>query len=132
MSEDFDLVIRAVRAGLRVRNVAAVELLHVGVRYGADVRRLRLGYMLATGACFFKHARLGNRAVRRIFTGLLRHHSWTLLKAVLTNQRPFGFYWLRDYLRGAAGTLQFAIDPVTGLFLDKATGQPVRLLRKPG
>jgi GT2 family glycosyltransferase len=130
--EDFDLVIRAVGAGLRVRNVPGVELLHVGVRYGHDVRRLRLGYMRATGACFFKHLRLGDPAARRIFLGVVADHGWGLFKAVVTYRRPFGFFWLRDYLLGAAATFEFGIDPTTGLFLDKRTGKPVRLLRRPG
>jgi GT2 family glycosyltransferase len=130
-AEDFDLVIRALTAGLRVRNAPAVELLHVGVRHGPDVRRLRLGYMYATGACLMKHVRLGDAGARGIFLGMARFYSWGLLKAVVTNRRPFGFFWLRDYLRGAAASREFGIDPVTRLFLDKRTGQPVRLLRRP-
>lgn len=128
--EDFDLVIRALGAGLRVRNVAEVEVLHVGVRRGADARRLRLGYSVAVGACFFKHARLGNRAARRIFVENVQKHSWHVLKAVSTNRRPFGLQTLRSFLWGAAATWRFRVDPGTRLFVDRATGRRVRRVRQ--
>jgi glycosyltransferase involved in cell wall biosynthesis len=129
--EDFDLVVRALGAGLKVRNVAAVELRHVGVRYGPDARRLGLGYRLAVGACFFKHTRLGNKAARRIFFGTASDLAWKVARAVVTNTRPVGFHSLRDFLRGALAASRFDIDPRTRLFLDKKTGLPVRLLRQP-
>jgi glycosyltransferase involved in cell wall biosynthesis len=130
-SEDFDLLIRTLGAGLKVRNVASVEVLHLGVRHGGDVRRLRLGYTLSIGACFFKHTRMGDRAARRIFLEKVREYSWGFFKAIATNTRPFGFYWLRSFLSGALATLRFDIDPQTRLFIDRATGRPVRLTRNP-
>jgi glycosyltransferase involved in cell wall biosynthesis len=61
-AEETDLLIRALTAGRCIVNAAECDVLHLGVRTGDAVRRLHVGYQVAVGAAFGKHARLSGAA----------------------------------------------------------------------
>jgi glycosyltransferase involved in cell wall biosynthesis len=127
--EDFDWVLRAVRAGLRVRNEPSIEVLHLGVRRGADVRSLRLGYHFATGACFFKHVRAGDPHVRRLFLEELARGSAAVVQAAARGSRPLGINWIAGFVRGALTSYRYGVDARTRLFVDWQSRRPVHPLR---
>ena len=128
--EDFDLVIRAVESGLRVQNLPELEVLHLGIRCGAAARRLHIDYVVASGACYGKHARLGNPTFRRVFIKLLWSNVSGVVTRALLNRRPVGAYALVAFLQGALDSLRYGIDPRTGLFVGRLSRRPVRLLRR--
>jgi glycosyltransferase involved in cell wall biosynthesis len=129
--EDFDWVVRAARSGLRVRNEPAIEVLHLGIRRGPEVRALRLGYILATGACFFKHVRAGDPHVRRLFLAELRRATAEVAAAALQNRRPLGLHWLLGFVRGALQSYRYRVDGERKLFVGWRDRAPVRALRVP-
>jgi glycosyltransferase involved in cell wall biosynthesis len=124
--EEFDFIFRALACGLVVRNVRDVELIHLGVRRGREVDKLRLGYVRGTAACLAKHARLGDSAVRRFLLRLTRDYVHGVFEAARLRRRPLGLRWLGAHALGLAAAYTYAVDRDPRLFIDRRTGAPVR------
>jgi GT2 family glycosyltransferase len=69
--EELDLLVRALHAGYRIVNARECDVLHLGLRTGAEIRPLAVHYQIATGAALGKHARLAG------FAGLRDLWRWT-------------------------------------------------------
>jgi glycosyltransferase involved in cell wall biosynthesis len=112
--EELDLMVRALHAGCRVVNAAECDVLHLGLRTGADIRTLAVGYQIATGAALGKHARLaglsGLRDVRRWASFYLGQAIADL--AGLRRPRLGTPYY---FIAGALLTLRYRIDHTHGV-----------------
>jgi GT2 family glycosyltransferase len=114
-AEETDLLIRALHRGYLVVNAAECDVLHLGIRTGADVRPLHQAYQFAVGAAFGKHARLsglaGLRDVGRWVSFYLRKTAQDTLQ--LRRPRPGVLYY---FVTGAATTFRYRVDERRGVF----------------
>lgn len=118
-AEETDLLIRALHRGYRVVNARECDVLHLGIRTGADVRPLHVAYQFAVGAAFGKHARLaglsGLRDAGRWVSFYLR---MTLRDTTrLQRPRPGVLYY---FVAGAVSTFRYGLDRRQGLFQARA------------
>jgi glycosyltransferase involved in cell wall biosynthesis len=118
-AEETDLLIRALCRGYRVINATECEVLHLGIRTGADVRPLHIQYQFAVGAAFGKHARLSG------FRGLVDAARWIdfytrkTMRDVLDLRRPRpGVLWY--FVSGALQTFRYDLDRSANLFRERA------------
>jgi GT2 family glycosyltransferase len=122
-AEETDLLIRALHSGHKVVNAAECEVLHLGVRTGSDVRRLHVGYQVAVGAAFGKHARLAG------LPGLKNCARWTgfyvrmLLRDTLHLRRPRPGVLLY-FVGGALLTYRYALDRHRQVLCDRHPAGP--------
>jgi glycosyltransferase involved in cell wall biosynthesis len=114
-AEETDLIVRALHAGHKIINTTECEVLHLGVREGAEVRRLIVGYRLSVGAAFAKHARLsgwsGFRDGAR-WAGFFVRETLREL-AALTRPHPGSVVY---FLAGAAMSLRYGVDKNARVF----------------
>lgn len=117
--EEYDFLFRVIRAGFTVINAREVVTDHYGIRkHGEESRALIVGYGVGTGAAIFKHVRLLDPQGILLYSRFVL--SWTrlVLTKILTGTRPTGAGYLRAFLKGAAASFRFRIDPRTRLFLE--------------
>jgi GT2 family glycosyltransferase len=114
-AEETDLLIRALHRGYRIINAEECNVLHLGIRTGADVRPLHVAYQFAVGAAFGKHARLaglsGLRDAGRWVTFYL--HKTLLDAARLRRPHPGVLYY---FVAGVVSTFRYQVDRRQGLF----------------
>ena len=119
--DDFDLVSRALKAGLRVRCIPAYTVHHWGFRNERDgsAARLLTGYSKARGATAAKSLKLGD------WVGVAAE--WRVFLIWLAAGRPFlrraktmklTRGWHRAFLRGFASGLRSPVDRRTRCFRD--------------
>jgi glycosyltransferase involved in cell wall biosynthesis len=113
--EEVDLVLRSLRAGYRVVNATECDVLHLGVRWGAEIRPLVVAYQIATGAAMAKHARVAG------LLGLRDLWRWTTFYAreITTNAarlRRLNLGVPCYFVAGALLTLRYRIDAECGIF----------------
>ncbi len=117
-AEETDLLIRALARGLCVINAAECDVLHLGVRTGADVRPLHVAYQFAVGGAFGKHARLdGLRGLFDAARWVGFYSKKTLLDLLrLRRPRPGVLYY---FVAGALLSFRYRLDSERGVFLDR-------------
>lgn len=98
--EEFDLMIRALVAGLKVVETPHVTVLHLGVRSGRDASRLMRGYGVGFGAAFLKHVRLRTPGALRALTEWFVVHVWRSLVNTMRGYPSPGFGLLAGVLWG--------------------------------
>jgi glycosyltransferase involved in cell wall biosynthesis len=106
-----DFLYRVLRAGLKVINASEVVVDHFGVRApGLETRKLIHGYMLGTGAAFWKHVRLGDAVALGVYLNFIA----TILRGIginlLREKRPQGLGYLIAFLRGTVQSYRFRVD----------------------
>jgi glycosyltransferase involved in cell wall biosynthesis len=113
--EESDVLIRALHARMRVLNAVESDVLHLGVRTGADIRPLAIGYQLGTGAAFGKLARLtGASGVREFARRAVYYASAVANDAIhLRRPRPGVFCY---FVAGAALTYRYGVDHRRAVF----------------
>jgi GT2 family glycosyltransferase len=117
-AEETDLLIRALHGGYPVINAEECEVLHLGVRTGADVRPLHVAYQFAVGAAFGKHARLAG------LTGLRDAGRWVTFYVKMTlndtvqlrRPRPGVLFY---FVAGAVLTFRYRIDRTQNIFRER-------------
>ena len=114
--EECDLMIRALAAGFKVVNAAEVEVIHLGVREGADASRLFRGYGVAMGATLAKHVRLGTRESVRLLLSWATHFGSRGLRNALCGQRPTGLGLFGGMLAGVCRSVTRPIDRTHGIY----------------
>ncbi|HEX3776572.1 MAG TPA: glycosyltransferase family A protein [Polyangiaceae bacterium] len=114
-AEETDLLIRALHHGYLIVNASECEVLHLGIRTGADVRPLHQAYQHAVGAAFGKNARLtGKNGLRDIARWTTFYLKKLLRDSVeLRRPRPGVLYY---FLTGAAETYRYRVDQAKNLF----------------
>ncbi len=117
-AEETDLLIRGIHRGLRVINASECDVLHLGIRTGADVRPLHVQYQFAVGAAFGKHVRLGGLPALRDAARWVRFYTKLTLGDVLKLKRPRpGVLWY--FVSGAASTLRYGFDESRNVFTER-------------
>jgi glycosyltransferase involved in cell wall biosynthesis len=119
-AEDKDFGYRAMRLGLRVDVSIEPTVIHYGVRTGANVARLGALYLAGIGAMEAKHARCGDRHMRR---ALLRELSRWLGEALghgVRGRKPSGLGHARALTQGALASFRYGVDPRTRLFYERS------------
>jgi glycosyltransferase involved in cell wall biosynthesis len=117
-AEETDLLIRALHRGLRVVNAVECDVLHLGIRSGADVRPLHVQYQFAVGAAFGKHARLGGARALLDAARWVRFYTRMTWRDVVRLRRPRpGVLWY--FVSGAASTFRYSLDPSGNLFCER-------------
>ena len=118
-AEETDLLIRALHRGYRVINAVECDVLHLGVRTGADVRPLHVAYQFAVGAAFGKHARLaGFSGVRDAGRWVTFYARKTLDDTVrLRRPRPGVLFY---FIAGAVLTFRYRIDRTQNVFRERS------------
>ena len=112
-----DLMIRAVAAGYRVRDVQEPKVLHYGVRGIEEAPQLVRGYAFGLGAAFTKHLRLGTRPGRFLLPRWIMFFSIRAGRNALRRRRHVGFGFLKGLVLGAWGSRHTAIDRSTGRYI---------------
>lgn len=113
--EELDLMVRALHAGYRLVNAVECDVLHLGVRTGADVRALAVDYQLGTGAALGKHARLAGFAGLRDICRWVVSYVGEAIASIVRLRRPMlgpSFY----FLAGILLTFRYRIDAVHSVF----------------
>ena len=113
--EDLDLLIRAVHAGHRVVNARECDVLHLGVRRGADIRPLAIHYQVGTGAALGKHARLTGLAGLRDALRWTRFYTSEAVRNT-ARQRRSKLGAPCYFVAGALLTLRYRMDRVNAMF----------------
>ena len=98
--EEFDLMIRALVAGLKVVETPHIAVVHLGIRSGKDASQLMRGYGVGFGATFLKHVRLRTPGAQRALTEWLVVHVWRSLVNTLRGHPTPGFGLLVGVLWG--------------------------------
>jgi GT2 family glycosyltransferase len=117
-AEETDLLIRALHCGLRVVNAKECEVLHLGLRTGADVRPIHVAYQFAVGAAFGKHARLGGLSGMRDAASWVAFYTRMTFRDALELRRPRAsvlFY----FVTGALMTFRYRIDRTRNVFRER-------------
>jgi GT2 family glycosyltransferase len=118
-AEETDLLIRGIFRGLRVINAAECDVLHLGVRTGADVRPLHMQYQFAVGAAFAKHARLGGVAAVRDAARWVKFYTLMSLRDAASLKKPrAGVLWY--FVSGAVSTFRYGVDPQRHVFAPRS------------
>jgi GT2 family glycosyltransferase len=109
--EEPDLLLRVLRAGLKVVNAREVEVAHLGIRsFGAEATKLSHMYGVGTAAALFKHVRLGSASAARIYLVHLGIMGRIVTKNLLSGRRPVGLRYTMSFLSGTVASLRFRID----------------------
>jgi glycosyltransferase involved in cell wall biosynthesis len=117
-AEETDLLIRGIYRGLRVINAVECDVLHLGVRTGADVRPLHMQYQFAVGAAFGKHARLGGASAIWDAARWVKFYTLMTLRDVLRLRRPRpGVLWY--FVSGATSTFRYDLDSRRKVFAER-------------
>jgi GT2 family glycosyltransferase len=117
-AEETDLLIRALHRGYRIINANECDVLHLGVRTGADVRPIHVAYQFAVGAAFGKHARLAGAAGWRDAARWLTFYTRMSLADVVERRRPRASV-LYYFVTGAVSTFRYGIDRRKSLFRER-------------
>lgn len=107
--EETDLIIRGLHAGLRIINSTENEVLHLGLREGAEVRKLIIGYRLSVGAALAKHVRLSGWPALRDGARWTSFYVREVFQDIATGKRPHvgSVFYL---LAGAAMSFRYQLD----------------------
>jgi GT2 family glycosyltransferase len=107
--EEVDLTIRALHAGYRVINASECDVLHLGLRKGADIRPLAVHYQIATGAALAKHARLdGLSGLRDLLRWAGFYTSEAIVNTIRHRRSRLGAPCF--FMAGALLTLRYRMD----------------------
>jgi GT2 family glycosyltransferase len=118
--EDTDLVLRALHAGYRALNATESNVLHLGVRQGADMRALAIGYQLGTGAAFGKLVRLNGAAGLKDFGRWATFYAGQIVKDVVRLKRPRPGV-LAYFVAGALMTFRYDLDRQNLVFVPRSS-----------
>jgi GT2 family glycosyltransferase len=113
--EETDVLVRALHAGCRIVNADECDVLHLGVRTGADIRKLAVGYQISTGAAFGKHARLDGVAGIRDAVRWAAFYARGIASDLRERRRPRPGV-LCYFVVGAALTFRYRLDRSHGVF----------------
>jgi GT2 family glycosyltransferase len=113
--EEVDVLIRALHAGYRVVNASECDVLHLGVRRGADIRPLVVDYQVATGAALGKHARLaGLSGLRDVWRWTRFYTKEAVSNTVRLRRSRLGAPCY--FVAGVLLTLRYRMDRAGGVF----------------
>ncbi len=118
--EEDDIIFRVLRAGLKVVCAPEPDVLHLGVRTGAEIKSLMEGYHLGLGAALYKHVRLGDVAAARSYLRWLGYFFAICSKNLLRGARPLGLRMHLNFLRGAVLSYRYGLDRVRKIYVDQA------------
>jgi glycosyltransferase involved in cell wall biosynthesis len=119
--EEPDFLFRVLTAGYKVVNAREVSVDHLGVRkVGPETQRLIRGYGLGTGAAFFKHVRLGDRAAAGVYARFVVANAERAFRGLLEQGRPVGLGYLFAFLAGSVESYRFAIDRERREYIERA------------
>jgi GT2 family glycosyltransferase len=125
-AEDFDLLIRMRKAGLKIINAEEVSVVHVGLRRERAVSAVLCGYHFSVGAALLKHVRMGDLALLGIFARFAAEIFARACRHLVESRRPRGLKHLVYLLRGALTSFRYRIDLDRQLYIEG----PVRKLRR--
>jgi glycosyltransferase involved in cell wall biosynthesis len=117
-AEETDLLIRALSRGYLVINAAECDVLHLGIRTGADVRPLHQAYQFAVGAAFGKHARLSGLSGLRDLARWINFYVRMNVQDGLELRRPRAGV-LYYFITGAAKTFRYRVDKAKNVFEER-------------
>ena len=117
--EDADLAYRALKAGLRIRHLAAARVWHYGYRQGAGASTLMRGYVAGIAAMYAKHARCGDLGAVRLILGEAGHHTRNVTRRLVSRTRPLGLVGLLYFLRGVGSAWASPVDTRRRLYSSK-------------
>lgn len=115
--EETDLTIRALARGFKAVLTPDVQVLHLGVRRGADASQLMRGYGIGLGAALDKHRRLRTPGARQLLSRTLKHHTRRSLRNLLRGDRHPGLGLTAAILLGALRSRRLGIDRKRSLFI---------------
>jgi hypothetical protein len=119
--EEPDLLVRVLKAGLKVINAREVEVEHLGIRsFGEEASRLSHMYGVGTAAALFKHVRLGSASAARVYLDHLLIMGGNITRNLLSGRRPLGIRYTVSYLSGTVASLRFRIDPESQVYVQRA------------
>lgn len=119
--EETDLLIRALHDRYRIVNAPESDVLHLGVRVGADIRTLAVGYQLGTGAAFGKLVRLRGLSGLKQFARWTKYYGQDIVKDLTALRRPRPGV-LVYFVAGAVMTLRYGIDAQQSRLTERRIG----------
>jgi GT2 family glycosyltransferase len=117
-SEDTDIAIRVLAAGLDMVYSSELYVEHLGVRQGSDASKLMRAYGKGIGATLAKHARLGTKGGRAMLARWLMLHGTRVLGNFARGRRPSGAGYLAAGLQGILESRNYALDRPQGIFTE--------------
>jgi GT2 family glycosyltransferase len=115
-AEEIDLTLRVLAQRMKVKHTRQVEVVHLGVREGAEASRIMRAYGEGLGAALAKHVRMGTAGAAR----LLIHWSWLqgcrAVAATLRGHRNPGFGLLAAVWLGVSRSVRVRVNRTAGLF----------------
>lgn len=121
-AEEIDLTFRALAAGLKVMHTPQVEVIHLGIRRGAELQRLIRGYGFGLGAMFAKHVRLGTPGATAALADWLMLHGRRSLNNALKGDRRPGFGLVASVLAGVAASARYGLERDSGHYVARSLG----------
>lgn len=116
--EETDLLIRALHRRLRVMNAKELDVLHLGIRKGAAVRKLHVQYQTAVGAAFGKHMRLDGIGGIVDAARWVNFYTRMSLDDLRQRRKPrLGVLWY--FVSGAFATFRYGFDATGNLFAER-------------
>jgi GT2 family glycosyltransferase len=123
-AEDTDLLLRAIGAGLRVRESPGFEVLHLGVRTGKEASDLWTVYAISTGAAYAKNLRLGTPGVAALTARWLLATGAVSIKNLFLMGRPRGARYILRMFQGGGRSLRYRLDRRTGCLVPMGSQTP--------
>jgi hypothetical protein len=115
------LLLRVLKAGLKVVNASEVEVEHLGIRsFGDEASKLSNMYGVGTAAALFKHVRLGSASAARVYLDHLRIMGGIVTSNLLHGRRPVGIRYTISFLKGTVASLRFRIDREGQVYVPRA------------
>ncbi len=118
-SEDTDMTIRVLDAGLKMLYSTEFVVTHLGVRQGRDASHLMRGYGVGTGAALAKHVRLGTRGSRRVFAHWLVQHTQAAMTKVIQRKKPYGIGYIASGMWAVCRSLGYRVDRERGVYVEQ-------------
>lgn len=119
-AEDTDLLIRLHKSGAKIVYAEEVKVDHHGFREGKTLQELMRGYHFAVGAVMVKHARMGDRALLRLFLRLAARTLGSACKELVRTGRPRGAGNFLNLLAGALASFRYDVDARRQLYVERA------------
>lgn len=117
-AEETDLLIRALYQGYLVINAVECDVLHLGIRTGAEVAPLHRAYQFAVGAAFGKHARLSGLGGLKDIARWVDFYVRMSVEDTLALRHPRAsvlFY----FITGVLSTLRYRVDRRKHVFAER-------------
>jgi glycosyltransferase involved in cell wall biosynthesis len=118
-SQDYDLELRAYRAGCVILLRPEVYVRHDGRRESEDWPKLLLAYGSGDGAFYMKHVRCGDALATWLLAKQFGGTSAKFVAKTLLGRKDANIHYLKGVVRGARASFKYGVDRRTRLYVER-------------